>query len=92
METARIQTVLRLQPEVMARAKRKARKMKCSFNSYIEQLLDKDTLVEFPRIPEDFPISEEVCALHCLRLDEPSPEQLAQDPKLAYLWEKYGKD
>ena len=92
METARIQTVLRLRPEVMARVKRKARKMKCSFNSYIEQLLDKDTLTECPRLPKDFPISEEVRALHGLKLEEPSPAQLAQDPKLAYLWEKYGRD
>jgi hypothetical protein len=92
METARIQTVLRLRPEVMARVKRKARKMNCSFNSYVEQLLDRDTLMEFPRIPKDLPISEEVRALHCLRLEEPSPEQLARDPKLAYLWEKYGRD
>ena len=92
METTRIQTILRLRPEVMARVKRNARKMNCSFNSYVERLLDRDMAVEFPRLPEDFKVSEEIRALHCLPLEQPSPEQLALDPKLAYLWDKYGED
>ena len=42
METARLQTVLRLPPELMERVKRVARKEKRSFNSYVEHILEMD--------------------------------------------------
>ncbi len=91
METTRIQTVLRLEPELLERVKRRARKEKKSFNRYVELLLERETSLCFPKLPEDFTISEEVLGLRQFRLEEPSAEELAADPKLAYLWEKYGK-
>jgi hypothetical protein len=90
METTRIQTVLRLPPELMARVKRSARKEKCSFNSYVERILDQATGQEFPSLPPDFELSGEICALARFECKAPTARALETDPKLAYLWEKYG--
>jgi hypothetical protein len=92
METPRIQTVLRLKPELMERVRRRARKEKKSFNSYVEQLLERETMLHFPTLPENFSISEEILGLGQFRLEKPTEEELATDPKLACLWEKYGKE
>ena len=91
METTRVQTVLRLEPELLERVKRRARKEKKSLNRFIEQLLERETSLHFPTLPKDFTISDEILGLGQFHLEEPSAEELAADPKLAYLWEKYGK-
>lgn len=91
METTRVQTVLRLSPELMARVKRKARRQNKSFNSYVEEILDRETTLALPVLPPDFEVSEEIRNLACCTFSAPSEEQLANDPKLAYLWEKYGR-
>ena len=89
--TERIQTVIRLRPEIMARARRKAREEGRSFNSYVESLIDRHTALDFPVLPEDYSPSAAILNMAgCIV--EPSKEALAADPKLAYLWEKYGKD
>lgn len=91
METTRIQTVLRLRPDLLERVKRNARREHRSFNSYVERLLDRETgELVFPVLPPDFSVSEEIRGLRCASVEAPSAEQLAADPKLAYLWEKYG--
>lgn len=90
MEMARIQTVLRLSPDLMARVKRSARREQCSFNSYIERVLDRVTTQEFPVLSKDFEVSAEIRNMQCASMSAPAAEQLAADPKLAYLWEKYG--
>ena len=92
METTRIQTVLRLPPELMARVKRSARKEKCSFNSYVERILDQATGPEYPTLPPDFKVPYEIRKLRRFECKAPSTEALEEDPKLAYLWEKYGND
>lgn len=92
METTRIQTVLRLPPELMERVKRSARKEKSSFNSYVERILNQATGPVFPVLPSDFEVSGEVRDLRRMKLEVPTAEQLEADPKLAYLWEKYGRD
>jgi len=74
----------------MERVKRIARRQHRSFNSYVEQLLVRETNVEFPQLPPDFTVSEEIRSLRCLPREEPSREALSADPKLAYLVEKYG--
>lgn len=90
MEQARVQTVLRLKPELMEKIKRKARKEKRSFNSYVEHLLEKEAGIKYPVLPADFTVSEEIASMACIPWRAPEPEQLASDPKLAYLWGKYG--
>ena len=90
METTRIQTVLRLPPELMNRVRRNARKQHRSFNSYVEQLLERETRAGIPVLPKDFAVSEDVRSLGGMDWKRPSPEELAADPKLAYLVERYG--
>ena len=92
METIRIQTVLRLPPELMERVKRSARKEKSSFNSFVERVLDQATAdaSAFPTLPKEFKISDEIRELGMFKLGTPTAEALEADPKLAYLWEKYG--
>ena len=92
METLRIQTVLRLPPELMARVKRNARKQKYSFNSYVEHVLEQAVGPGFPVLPQEYEVSDEIRDLRCIAYKEPTARQLADDPKLAYLWEKYGRD
>ena len=93
METTRIQTVLRLSPELMERVKRSARKEKSSFNSYVERVLDQATAEAsvFPTLPPEFKISDEIRDLGKFELVTPAAKDLEADPKLAYLWEKYGR-
>ena len=64
METTRIQTVLRLPPELMDRVKRGARKEKCSFNSYVERILDEAT-AESSAIPM-LPAPQEMMRLNTM--------------------------
>ena len=86
----RLSTVIRLRPDLMDRVKRQAKKSGKSFNSYVEQVLDRETGLQFPKLPKDFKISEEILNMSgCCR--EPDAEALKKDPKLAYLWEKYGR-
>lgn len=92
METARIQTVLRLPPELMERVKRTARKQNCSFNSYVERILDQATCPVLPILSPDTKVSDDIRALRRFECKAPSAGALESDPKLAYLWEKYGTD
>ena len=88
---SRIQTILRLDPELMDRVKRRARKEKVSFNRYVEQLLERESRPSFPTLPPDFKVSEEIAGLALFDCGVPDAGEMASDPKLAYLWEKYGK-
>lgn len=75
METTRIQTVLRLPPELM------------------ERVLDQATAesTAFPALPPGFRITDEIRDLGQFELTTPAAEDLEADPKLSYLWEKYGR-
>ena len=44
-------------PELYERVKRNARREYRSFNSYVENVLDKATELEFPKIPDDYALS-----------------------------------
>lgn len=93
MEKARIQTAFRFTPELVSRLKRQAQRKHQSLNAYVEDILDRETRVEWPKIPKDYQISEEIKSMvGCIKLKEPSAEDLQKDPKLAYLWEKYGQE
>ena len=87
----KIQTAFRFSPELLGKMKRKAKSKNLSLNAYAEELFDRDTRLDWPILPEDFNISDEIRSMHCIHFTEPTPEELAADPKLAYLWEKYGK-
>ncbi len=87
----RVQTILRLSPELMGRVKRAARRENRSVNSFIEHTLEKAIGPEFPKFPPDFKVSDKILALGGV-IAEPTKELLDADPKLSYLWEKYGRD
>ena len=89
----RVQTIIRLSPELMGRVKRAARRENRSVNSFIEHTLEKATGLDFPKLPKDFKISEEILSLSCFELPkEPTQEERDRDPKLAYLYDKYIKN
>lgn len=91
METATIQTTIRLPKDLMERVKRQARREHRSFNSFVEHTLDKSTELVFPKLkPEDYIISEEIKSLAgSIPAHKFTREELDSDPKLAYLVEKF---
>lgn len=92
MQTAnRAQTVLRLDYYLFERAKMRAKERGQSFNSYVESLIEKEAGLVFPKLPKDFKVSEEIKSFGVPGgFVRPSQEELDADPKLAYLFEKYG--
>ncbi|MBP5566739.1 MAG: toxin-antitoxin system HicB family antitoxin [Bacteroidales bacterium] len=85
----RVQVIVRLKPELMARVKRAARRENRSMNSFVERTLEKATGLEFPKLPKDFKVSDEILSLGGT-IAVPTQEMLDKDAKLAYLWGKYG--
>ena len=91
METqARVQTVIRLRPELLNRLKFKAKQENLSLNAYVEKTLEEKTKPVLPKLPKDFEIDPVIASFSGM-LREPTQEELDQDPKLAYLWEKYNR-
>jgi len=84
----RVQTVIRLRPELMTRLKYKAKQENLSLNAYVEKTLEEQTKPVLPKLPKDFEIDPVIASFSGM-LREPTQEELDQDPKLAYLWEKY---
>ena len=83
----RTQTVIRLPAELMARLKYQARREKMSFNAFVERTLEESTHVKMPALPE---LTEEdrTWAAKYKIIPSPTPEQLEDDPKLAYIMNK----
>ena len=89
--TPRTQTVIRLPNELYLRVKRNAKAQHRSFNSYVEEVLDRATALEFPKLGPDFKISDEIKKMcGSVPARKFTREELDNDPKLAYLIEKYG--
>lgn len=87
-----IQTAFRIPEDLLARIKREAKRRGTSVNAYVVDILDKETEIEWPKLPKDFKVSQEILNLRCVNeLREPTPEELEADPKLEYLWNKYVK-
>lgn len=87
-----VQTAFRFSEELLARVRREAKRKGKSVNAYVAEVLDRETRVEWPHLPKDYKVSQEILNLHCVdKLCEPTPEELAEDPKLEYLWNKYVK-
>jgi len=89
--TPRIQTAFRLKPDLITRLKREAKLKGISLNALVENTLEREHRVEWPCLPKDFTASEEIRSLSFGELPEPTEEELEQDPKLAYLWNKHVK-
>ena len=83
----KVQTGLRLDPELYNRLKIKAKQQKRSFNSYVETLLEASTGVDFPTLGKGFKVSDEIIAIGNT-LPHYSEEEIAADDRLAYLLSK----
>lgn len=88
METiARVQTVIRLRPEVMERVKYRAKGYNMSVNAYVESILDEATRAPIPKLPKDFKISPEIERLSGI-FPPTTKEMLELDDRLAYILSK----
>ena len=85
METVRESALIRLRPELMARAKRQAKAAHLSFNAYVEKTLERALEPEWPVLPPDYKVSEEILNFAILDWKEPSKEELDADPRLAHI-------
>ena len=93
MESQKVQTVLRLRPELMARLKYKAAQCDMSVNAYVESVLKDALQPRIPQLPKGFKIDPLIKSLSGIipAVTPPTQEELDQDPKFARLWEKYLK-
>ncbi len=59
----KVQTGLRLDPDLYNRLKIKAKKQKRSFNSYVETILEAAAGAEYPSLGKGFKVSDEILSL-----------------------------
>jgi len=93
MNTAptKVLTTIRLSPELMERVKRHAKREHRSFNSFVENVLDRATEPVFPKLGPDFKVSDEIRSFQgSVQFKRPSQKEIDADPKLAYLVKKFG--
>ena len=90
VSSAKVLTTIRLSPELMERVKRHAKREHRSFNSFVENALDRATEPVFPKIGPDFKVSDEILSLRATSFKRPPQEVIDADPKLAYLVKKFG--
>lgn len=89
METVRESALIRLRPELMARAKRQAKAAHMSFNAFVEKTLERAVEPEWPVLPPDYKVSEEILGFACIPANwKPTKEELEADPRLAHIWEE----
>ncbi len=88
METiARVQTVIRLRPDVMERVKYRAKSQGVSINAFMEDAIMEATKVSIPKRPKDLEISPVVKSLSGI-IPAPTKEMLESDDRLAYILSK----
>lgn len=88
----KVQTVLRISPELMAHVKFKARQVDVSVNAYIEEVLKEAVMPQVPKLPKGFEIDPVIKSLSgIIPTKTPARKELDGDPKYAYLYEKYLK-
>jgi len=85
METIpRIQTAFRLRQDVLSGVKREAKRRGMSVNAYVEQTLERETRIEWPKLPKNFTASQEILDLQIIHdWVDPTPEELEEDPRMA---------
>ena len=82
----KVQTAFRLRPSLITRLKAQAEREHISLNMFVEDALEKSVEIEWPKVPKDMKISEEILALQCTtKWVEPTKEELEADPKLAHI-------
>jgi len=80
----RIQTAFRLREDVLSGVKREAKRRGMSVNAYVEQTLERETRIEWPKLPKNFTASQEILDLQIIHdWVDPTPEELEEDPRMA---------
>ena len=87
----KVQTVFRVDPELMEKIKYGAKKEHLSVNAYMEKVMSMVTRPIIPQFPKGFTL-DPADMIPKVKLRKPKQEELDADPKLAYLWEKYHLD
>lgn len=88
METvSRVQTVIRLKPELMERVKYRAKSQGLSVNTFVENALIEATKVPIPKRPKDMEIDPIVKSLSGI-FPPTTQEMLESDDRLAYILSK----
>ena len=85
--TTRVQTVIRLRPEVMERVKYRAKSQNTSVNAFIENVLVEATKVAIPKRPKDKEIDPLIKSLSGI-FPPTTQEMLESDDRLAYILSK----
>ena len=86
MRSKKIQTGLRLPELLINQLKTKARQEGKSFNAYVEEVLERDVTLVFPKLKrEDFQPDEELLAIG-REIPPFTKEELESDPRLAHIW------
>ena len=84
----RVQTVIRLRPEVMERVKYRAKGRNISVNAFMEEVMDEATRIPpIPKLPKNYKIDPLVKSLAGF-LPMPPQEVIDSDPRLAYILSK----
>lgn len=83
---SKIQTGIRLEPELCNRLKAKARMEGRSFNNYVEMILSKAVTTQYPKL-SDLKVSEEILSLG-ETLPRYSAKEIEADERLSYLLSK----
>lgn len=85
METApRTQTAFRLPQDLLSKVKREAKRKGMSVNAYVEETLERETRIEWPKLPKNFTASQEILDLQIIHnWEDPTPKELEEDPRLA---------
>ena len=55
-----------------------------SVNAFVLDVLDRETRIEWPKLPKDYKVSQEILDLQCVKeWKEPTEEELREDPRMA---------
>ena len=88
METiAREQTVIRFRKDILNRARYKAKQQNKSLNAYLEEIVAAAVKPQIPKIRKDDKINPAIERFSGI-MPAPTPEQLAADDRLAYIYNK----
>lgn len=88
METASVQTAFRLKPDLLNRLKREAQRKGKSVNALVNEILDRETRVEWPVLPKGYMATADDLFTSKGHIPSPTEEMLKSNPKLAYIWKK----
>ena len=83
---AKVQTGIRLNPDLYHRLKMNAKRQNRSFNNYVERLLSSAAGLEYPNLGS-LKVSEEIKSLG-ETLPHYTKEEISKDDRLAYLLSK----